>query len=136
MKKNNPLKNVGYIILIIAVASLGYWYWDSTKPGEYDKFAQCLNDKGAKFYGAFWCPHCQAQKALFGKSKTLLPYIECSTADTKGQTEICKNKGITSYPTWSFPMASTTSTSTEEFLSGEKTFAQLAEKTGCENPVK
>ena len=136
MKKNNQLKNLGSILLVLAVAALGYWYWDSTRPGQYDKFAMCLEEKGAKFYGAFWCSHCQAQKALFGKSKNLLPYIECSTADTKGQTQICKDKNIQSYPTWSFPMASTTSTSTEEFAPGEKTFAQLAEKTGCENPTK
>ena len=36
-------------------------------PGKYDGFAQCLKDKGATFYGAFWCPHCKAQKALFFK---------------------------------------------------------------------
>ena len=25
----------------------------------YDTFAQCLSDAGTKFYGTFWCPHCQ-----------------------------------------------------------------------------
>ena len=41
--------------------------------GKYDEFAQCLKDKGATFYGAFWCPHCQAQKKLFGTSVKFLP---------------------------------------------------------------
>ena len=45
-------------------------------PGQYDVFAQCLKDTGAVFYGAFWCPHCQSQKKLFGSSVKLLPYDE------------------------------------------------------------
>jgi thiol-disulfide isomerase/thioredoxin len=105
--------------------------YNKSQPGKLDTFAQCLGEKGAKFYGAFWCPHCQSQKALFGNSKDLLPYTECSTPDGNGQTQVCKDKGITSYPTWGFPMSSTTSTSTEEFLTGEQTLQKLADKTGC-----
>ena len=84
------------VVGLFVLYSLYYWYTDMSKPGQYDDFAKCLGEKGLKFYGAFWCPHCQAQKALFGKSKELLPYIECSTADGKGQTEICKQKNVTS----------------------------------------
>lgn len=85
-----------------------------------------MKDKGATFYGAFWCSHCQAQKALFGKSVKLLPYVECSTPDAKGQLPICIEKGIASYPTWVFPDLSTTT--------GEVPLDTLAEKTGCELP--
>jgi hypothetical protein len=134
MKKNKQLNNILAIFGVVAVAALGYWWYDAQKPGDYDKFTQCLGEKGAKFHGAFWCSHCQAQKALFGKSKDLLPYIECSTPDTKGQTQICKDKNIQSYPTWSFQVSTTTNgvaTTTEVFDPGEKTFAQLADKTGC-----
>ena len=44
-------------------------------PGKYDAFAVCLKDKGAVFYGAFWCSHCQANKKMFGTSEKLLPYV-------------------------------------------------------------
>src|ERR1035437_6515709 len=71
-----------------------------TGPGKYDTFAQCIKDSGATFYGAFWCPHCQAQKKLFGTSAKLLPYVECSTPDATGQLQICIDKKITGYPTW------------------------------------
>jgi len=71
-------------------------------PGKYDGLAQALTDKGAKFYGAFWCPHCKAEKALFGSSVHLLPYVECSTPAANDQTQICKDKKIESYPTWEF----------------------------------
>ncbi len=97
-------------------------------PGKYDTFAQCLKDKGAIFYGAFWCPHCQATKKLFGSSQKLLPYVECSTANGQGQTQICIDKGIQSYPTWVFADGST--------LNGEQSLEALAEKTSCVLPVE
>lgn len=96
------------------------------EPGKYDTFAQCLQDKGATFFGAFWCPHCQAQKKLFGSSQKLLPYVECSTPDAKGQTQICIDKGVKSYPTWEFADG--------ERLNGEIPLEKLAEKTGCMLP--
>jgi len=92
-------------------------------PGKYDTFAQCLKDKGALFYGAFWCPHCQTQKKMFGSSVKLLPYVECSTADGSNQTKECTDKGLTSYPTWVFADGSR--------LTGEIPLEQLAEKTSC-----
>jgi hypothetical protein len=90
-------------------------------------FAQCLKDSGAVFYGAFWCPHCKTQKALFGDAVSLLPYVECSTADGKGQMPICIAKKIQGYPTWEFSDGSR--------LSGEQSFAQLAEKSQCAPPL-
>lgn len=91
----------------------------------YDTFAQCLGDAGAKFYGAYWCPHCQAQKKLFQNS-TKLPYVECSKPNGQAQTQICIDKKITGYPTWEFKDGSR--------ADGEQTFAQLSEKTGCAVP--
>lgn len=94
--------------------------------GKYDSFAQCLKDKGAVFYGAFWCPHCQNQKAIFGKSAKLLPYVECSTPDGRKQLQICKDKNIENYPTWEF------SDGSREV--GEASLSHLSEKTGCQLP--
>ena len=98
----------------------------SNTPGKYDQFAICLGEKGAKFYGAFWCPHCRSQKSLFGKSSDKLPYIECSTPDGNGQLEVCKNAGIESYPTWVF--------SDNSSENGELTLEKLSEKTSCTLP--
>lgn len=116
----------GIIVLVIILALLFYANRVSGGPDKLDGFAQCLSQKGVTFYGAFWCPHCQNQKALFGNSKKFLPYIECSTPDGQNQTEICKEKGIKSYPTWVFKdMGSTT---------GEVPLAALSEKSGCPLP--
>ena len=95
-------------------------------PGPLDSLAQCIKDSGAIFYGAFWCPHCQAQKASFGSSEKLLPYIECSTPDGNSQVALCASKGIKGYPTWVYSDGSVET--------GEQTPAHLAEKTGCEMP--
>lgn len=101
-----------------------------TGPGKYDAFAQCIVSKGAKFYGAFWCPHCQAQEKDFQMTRQALEninlYTECSTPDASGQTQICKDKGIKGYPTWIFADGSQ--------LSGEIPLQQLADKTSCVLP--
>jgi hypothetical protein len=99
----------------------------SVTPGVYDAFARCLKDSGAIFYGAFWCSHCQEQKAAFGDSAHLLPYVECSAADGRNQTQICKDKKITGYPTWIFKDGSQ--------LNGKVEMKVLSEKTGCSLPT-
>lgn len=108
---------IGGIFLLVKVNS---------GPGKLDALAQCLKEKGAVFYGAFWCSHCQNQKAMFGKSQKLLPYIECSTADGKNQLAVCKEKQISGYPTWEFADGSRES--------GEISLQKLSEKTGCQLP--
>ena len=97
----------------------------NTGSGDYDSFAQCLADKGATFYGAFWCPHCQEQKRMLHESKKL-PYIECSNPDGKSQNDVCKKENIKGYPTWRFTDGSE--------LAGEQTVAVLSQKTGCTAP--
>ena len=97
---------------------------EAGKPGQYNALATCLGEAGAKFYGAFWCPHCNNQKKAFGKSVELLPYIECSTPDGNGQTQVCIDNQIQSYPTWIFADGTR--------LTGEQTPQALAEKTSCQ----
>ena len=110
-------------VLAIVLGAIGFSYWYSNTPGKLDLFATCLKDRGVIFYGAFWCPHCQNQKALFGKSEKLLPYTECSTPDGKEQLELCRLENIESYPTWVFPDGSR--------QSGELSLETLSEKSGC-----
>jgi len=92
-------------------------------------FAQCLTEHGVKFYGAYWCPHCQAQKKLFGTAAMdAIDYVECALpGDQSKQTQVCIDADIQSYPTWEFADGSRET--------GELTFRQLADKTGCEAPA-
>jgi hypothetical protein len=125
--KSKPLitkKTRNYGILIIVLALIAFWIFSSsTATGKYDTFAQCLTEKGAKMYGAYWCPHCLDQKKSFGKSFEKVNYIECSLPNRAGQNQECNNAGIQSYPTWEF--------SGGERLGGNLPLLQLSEKTGC-----
>lgn len=118
-------KNILPIIIVIVLVGGGIFALahKAAQPGKYDKLAQCISDSGAKFYGAFWCPHCQATKAMFGKSAKLLPYIECSQPSGQGQLPICNDAGIKGYPTWRFTDGSE--------LNGERSLKELADKTNC-----
>jgi hypothetical protein len=114
------------VIVVAIVVGIGAYVRYNSTPGELDSFATCLTEKGAKFYGAFWCPHCQAQKKLFGKSASKLPYIECSLPSGSGQTQVCIDQKIANYPTWEFADG--------ERLTGEIPLSRLAEKTSCVLP--
>lgn len=109
------------VILLIVVANR------DRGPSPYDSFAQCLTEKGVKMYGAWWCPHCSKQKALFEGSFEKINYIECSAPGSRTMNQVCKDAGIGGYPTWDFGDGSR--------LSGEQTLAELSEKTGCTLPT-
>lgn len=111
------------ITVIVVIGGITALLLREKQPGELDEFTKCLKEKGATFYGAFWCPLCQTQKQMFGKSKKYLPYMECSTPDGRNQTFQCKSQNITGYPTWEFSDGSR--------LNGEISLERLAEKTGC-----
>ncbi len=96
-------------------------------PGQYDKLAQCLTEKGAKFYGASWCPHCAEQKRMFGKSMSYVTYVECALpGNQRGQTKACDDANIQSYPTWIFGDGTR--------LEKVELPQALAEKAGCTLP--
>lgn len=111
------------VVFLIIVAVLAAALFVKPGPNSLDSFAQCLKDKGAVFYGAFWCPHCQKQKAMFGSASKLLPYVECSTPDGKAQLQVCIDKKIASYPTWEFADGSR--------ATGERSLSELSQKTSC-----
>jgi len=127
MKKkmqNYFIWGVGAVIAIMLIALV---VADSKKPSALDGFAECLGEQGATFYGAFWCPHCQNQKKLFGNAEKKLPYTECSTTNGQGQLPVCQEAGIESYPTWTFADGSR--------MTGEISLSELSKKTGCELPA-
>lgn len=126
MEKKNKFI-IFVLVVIVIITGLGIFLGNQPeKVGKLDEFAKCIDNSGAKFYSAFWCGVCQNQKKMFGSSSKYLPNIECSTLDGQGQTEICKEAGITRYPTWEF--------SDGERLTGELELSVLAEKTACALP--
>jgi uncharacterized membrane protein len=81
-----------------------------------------LVDEGVKFYGAYWCPRCQEQKAAFEASAKRLPYVECSSGGRgSALTKACVAEKVRSYPTWTIG---------ERRLTGLQTPRSLAAATG------
>ena len=129
------MSQVKVFIIVIVVLFVGVLALAVTKPagtpndpGRYDEFAQCIKDSGSTFFGAFWCPHCQSQKKMFGASQKFLPYVECSLPNGNGQTQVCIDAEIETYPTWQFADG--------DRVVGELELEELAEKTGCELPLE
>ncbi|MEN9560944.1 MAG: hypothetical protein RIQ56_217 [Candidatus Parcubacteria bacterium] len=112
----------GIIILVIALG-VGASFFKTAAPGKHDQLAQCIKSRGVVFYGAFWCPHCQRTKGLFGSSAKYLPYVECSTPNGQGQLQICIDKKVQSYPTWIRPDGG--------IMTGEHTLEEWASFSGC-----
>jgi hypothetical protein len=85
------------------ISTLGLVTFLSTRPvvaEDLSAFALCIADSGAVFYGAHWCPYCSEQKAMFGASSHLLPYLECFEPDTRKKRDRCQH--VRRYPTWAF----------------------------------
>ena len=110
----------GLIILII-IALIVFAGCKKSDPVK-DNFAKCLTEKGMKFYGAYWCPHCAREKQLFGDSFQYIMYIECSLPD-RSQTKFCNDVQIKKYPTFEFGDGSR--------VNGEQSLEELGNKTGC-----
>jgi|GEM_PF-1293710 len=93
------------------------------KDGKYAELAKCLTKEGVKFYGAFWCPHCQEQKAMFGDDLRYVTFVECDPRDPKADPADCAERKIDRYPTWFFPGQGNET--------GYHTAEELAKKSGC-----
>jgi hypothetical protein len=110
-------------IIALIVIGGGYYVYSVEFSSSYDGFADCLRESGALMYGAYWCPHCAEQKAMFKGSKDKIPYVECSLPNRAGQTQVCKDAGITSYPTWDFKDVGA--------IRGKLTLDELSQVSGC-----
>ncbi|MHC9086943.1 vitamin K epoxide reductase family protein [Luteimonas sp. RIT-PG2_3] len=63
--------------------------------------AEHLEQSGAKYYGASWCPNCREQAKMFGASEPRLPYVECSPNGRGSAMAFdCVSARITGFPTW------------------------------------
>lgn len=88
-------------------------------------FAKALTQAGTKYFTAAWCPHCNAQKALFEDGANYLNVIEVTNPDrTLNDVGIANN--ITSFPTWEFPDGTR--------MTGQQTLATISERSGVAIP--
>ena len=114
-------------IVILGAAWGGYDYFSYSKVSTLDGFAKCLSSKGARMYGAWWCPHCADQKEEFGYGFQYVNYVECGEeGKPHTENERCKQAGIKNFPTWQFADGSRT----ERVIP----LTDLSQRTGCKLP--
>ena len=122
----------GFFILILILITVIYAAnRGATNPGEYDAFAQCIVDSGAKMYSAWWCGHCQEQKKDFGNSFKIIEanggHVECSPGGSKVISDFCKSQGVTGTPSWILKNGT--------LLRGRQNLFVLAQKTRCTDTI-
>ena len=95
----------GLAALVVVLLHLHFSGVFAASAGPEDPYLRALathlDEVGAKFYGASWCPHCREQKNLFGPSAKRLPYVECSPTGRGGPSaRECVVAEVEDYPTW------------------------------------
>lgn len=108
-------------VLAFALVVLGPPGAPRAEAAPLDGFARCLARERATFWGTVWCPHCDAQRALFGRAFRWVPYVECSVDGTQAIRPECA--GVSGFPTWTFRDGSA--------VAGRMSLGRLAAKTGC-----
>ena len=115
------------VVAVCAAITVGFLV--SCSRGEETSFkidlAEHLQATGAKMYGAYWCPHCENQKELFGKAVDRVPYVECAPDGENSQAQLCQEKQIQGYPTWEI---------NGEFYVGGRPLEELARLSGFTTP--
>jgi uncharacterized membrane protein len=119
---------IGLIAALTAAVIAGVYTLSSPPPqaSPYASgLARHLAQSGAVMYGAYWCPHCQEQKAMFGSAARLLPYVECDPGGADSQASRCQARGIRVYPTWEFH---------GQLVEGVLSLDELAKRSGYPPP--
>jgi len=90
-------------------------------------FAKYLSNNNIVMYSAYWCPHCNDQKQLFGKKAVEeLIIIECAKDGKNNKYKLCQDKGIEGFPSWEI---------NNEVYSGTRSLRELAQMTNYEGPL-
>ena len=123
MNQKNIFILIICLLILGTIATVLIQSRGSTVPStKYDTFAECLASKKLTMYGAVWCSHCKAQKALFGDSFKYASYVEC----TENPNE-CLAKGVEQYPTW-------IDANGQKYV-GEQSLEKLSEISSCVLPI-
>lgn len=122
MKNGKTYFAIGAIVVVIFIgAALAFSLTKREPKKDLSEFAKCLAERDVVMYGAEWCSHCKAQKALFGNAFQFVKYVECPD-----NIPLCTEKNIQGFPTWIFPSGVT--------LVGEQSLMKLASESGCVLP--
>lgn len=123
--KNKSKSYTLVLVALIVIAGIAVYFIyqprTGSSPNTMDAFAKCLSDRGFVMYGLYSCPHCEAEKQLFGNSFKYVKYVECSEDPQK-----CTAEKVDAVPTWIESDGSR--------LVGTQPLQALAQASGCRLP--
>mmetsp|Transcript_10456 Transcript_10456/g.14777 ORF Transcript_10456/g.14777 Transcript_10456/m.14777 type:complete len:286 (-) Transcript_10456:110-967(-) len=98
-----------------------------------------LKDIGATMYGAYWCPHCQNQREIFGREAwSNVLYVECSVRGY-GYDPTKIPKDVNGFPTWKLANNTTNNFKNKKgnimSISGEMPLELIAKKSGYNGDI-
>jgi hypothetical protein len=123
---NTLLPKIAIVAVVVVILGGLLWFLRHKHDDRLDAFSRCLSEKGAKMYGAYWCPHCADQKEMFGSSEQYLPYIECGIKGSHTLNPVCTQANIKNFPTWEFADGTR--------VEGAHSLEFLGQTTGCALP--
>jgi len=88
------IRKLAIFAVLVAVVAGAYLLLRHKQTSRLNTFAQCLTAKGAKMYGAYWCPHCETQKEMFGSSFQYAPYVECGVKGSHTPAQACTDANV------------------------------------------
>ncbi len=90
-------------------------------------FAKFLTDNNIVMYSAYWCPHCNDQKQLFGKEAVEeLIIVECAKDGKNNKYKLCQEKDIEGFPSWEI---------NNKIYSGTRSLKELAKMTNYQGNI-
>ena len=90
------------------------------------QLARYLTHRGVQMFGAYWCPHCQHQKARFGTDAfQIIDYIECDPRGENARPQLCQDEKIEGFPTWKID---------GQLYPGDRSLEELADLSGYPGP--
>lgn len=102
-EKLHPAWVIGAVVVGLAFSIGTYMVQHTPAPKEtVDRVAvaRCLDGKGVKMYGAYWCHNCANQRKWFGDAFEHIEEIECDPRGENAQAALCVEKEIEGTPTW------------------------------------
>ena len=123
---NTLWPKIAIVAVVVAILAGLFWFTRHKQNRRMDAFARCLGDRGAKMYGAYWCPHCADQKEMFGSSFEYAPYIECGIKGSRNLNPVCTQANVKHFPTWEFADGTR--------VEGAHALEFLGQTTGCPLP--
>lgn len=95
------------------------------------RLAGSLREQGARLYVAYWCPHCQNTRAMFGRDAWEVLskggcVVECDARGLGGDPKLCGKRGVEGFPTFEGLGGK------KGMVSGEMPLGRIAELAGFE----